>query len=142
MISEEELEQSPVRVGICIFNAPVESIWSLSKKKDGTDAALYLSSSIDRSSSFSWLDSRLISMPHSRITLRYLPARSILCFHRSRTVGIQAPPGRRPPTERGGGTPAWCCFDEPPTVDPSLNYRRSLSQASKSRERINFALTV
>ena len=22
--------------------------------------------------------------------------------------GMQAPPGRRPPTVRGGGTPAWC----------------------------------
>lgn len=54
--------------------------------------------------------SRSASTPHSRMTLRYLPASKILCFQGSRNLGMQAPPGRRDSgvlavPRRGGGMP-------------------------------------
>lgn len=72
------------------------------------------------------------SMPHSRITFRYLPASRILCFHGCRNAGMHAPPGSRFVPCRGfGAAPrlgafAPCTFDEDASELPSRSvYRRS-----------------
>jgi hypothetical protein len=67
-------------------------------------------------------------MPHSRMTLRYLPASRILCFHGCRKTGIHAPPGRRVVFCRGGGTTAvseGVCL--PATFDDDANDEPSRS---------------
>jgi len=68
------------------------------------------------------------SIPHSRITFKYLPAKSTLCFHGCKNDGTQAPPGSRLVPTRGGGTPpergpgCFETFEEPAREDPSRSY--------------------
>lgn len=119
LVFQQELEQRPVRVGVRVLDELVQSMQGRKRQFNWHyTGRTHFSSSMENSSSAACLGSAATSIPHSRITLRYLPASRILCFHPSKRGGTQAPPGSRPPTARGGGTPSWR-FDGPVSVDPS-----------------------
>ena len=92
---------------------------------------MHLSSSIDSSSFSDIAWSFGTSIPHSRMTFRYFPARRILCFQLSKRGGTHAPPGRWPPADRGGGMPAWCRLDDPGDIDPSRSYGNLMRPISR-----------
>src|SRR6266852_4043639 len=89
------------------------------------------SSSMAKSSSCS-LVTFCTSIPHSRITFRYLPASKTLCFQFSSKGGIHAPPGKCPPPALGGGTPAWCRLFNEPSVEPSRSLWGSLGSIHRN----------
>ena len=121
LVFEEELEEGPVGVRIrvleesikpAMYNALAASTYM------GDENISHLSSSIASSSSVDFVEGRTL-IPHSLMTLRYFPARRILCFHPSRSGGTHAPPGKRPPSVLRGGIPACARFDD--NVEPSLS---------------------
>jgi hypothetical protein len=103
LLFQHELEKGFVGVYVRILDTLVEPAVRSGHKSQET---AHFGSFINAMSSSSTSSTFLTSIPHSRMTFRYLPASSILCFQGCKKPGMQAPPGRRLVPARGGGTPA------------------------------------
>lgn len=130
LVAQQELKKRAVCMRIVVFDELVKtfglsmSVQHPPESKQDTDR----SSSMARSSSRK-LVTLCTSIPHSRITFRYLPASKTLCFQFSSNGGIHAPPGKCPLPALGGGTPAWCRLFREPSVEPSRSWWRLESKS-------------
>jgi hypothetical protein len=107
LVAQQELKKCAVCMGVVVLDKLVEAV----KLKVSVQYPLGGRQGTDRSSSIARSSSRRVvtfctSIPHSRITFRYLPASKTLCFQLSSNGGMHAPPGKRPLPALGGGTPA------------------------------------
>ena len=86
LIAQKEAKKGTVCMGVRVFDRFIKSVTEEGIIRlalaCGEERRTYLSLSIKSSSSSAWPGSLLISILHSRITLRYFPASNILCFHR------------------------------------------------------------
>jgi hypothetical protein len=123
LVAQQELKERAVRMRVVIFDKLIEA----DRLKVNMKYTAGGRQDTDRSSSMTRSSSRRLvtlctSIPHSRITFRYLPASRTLCFQFSNKGGMHAPPGKRPLPALGGGTPAWCRLFREPSVEPSRSW--------------------